>query len=81
MRRKTDHLAFQIVSRVDVDTMERLTWYASQRQQPMSVVIRDAIVEYLDTYMNSATRLGEQFREERGEYRRKKAERMAANGS
>lgn len=61
---KARYLSFQVLTRVDRDTMDRLTWYASQRGQPISVVLRDAIVEHLDTYMNAATRLGERYHEE-----------------
>lgn len=62
---KNRYLSFQVITRVDRDTMDRFTWYASQRGQPLSVVLRDALVEHLDTYMNAATRLGERYHEER----------------
>lgn len=76
---KNKYLSFQVITRVDRDTMDRFTWYASQRGQPISVVLRDALVEHLDTYMNAATRLGERYHEERQAHAMKR-EGNADNG-
>lgn len=77
---KARYLSFQVLTRVDRDTLDRLTWYASERGQPISVVMRDALVEYLDTYMNAATRLGERFHEEQRAHAMKR-ERSTQNGA
>lgn len=60
-----------VITRLDSESHTKLIWLASKRQQPMSTLARDALIDYLDHVINAATSLGRQFALEQEKHKQK----------
>lgn len=66
-------LNFPVITRLDAESHTKLCWLSSRRQQPMSTLAREALIDYLDHLINAATELGAQYGREREKHLRKTA--------